>query len=138
MTFHYFDSVISCRVDIEDSSYPYFVAKHVMRALLSNNGYSDQLEKEPQILEALGEDCSYLYLLNDVMGIEVAQTFHLCVACLGTFLCILSVIHTFTYLPIGRRHVFNQKTLVKHSNVSTYGLGRHVVFAHIICLLSAL
>ncbi|KAL4238402.1 Adenylate cyclase type 10 [Mactra antiquata] len=66
--------VVSCRIELEDSSYPYFLACHVLRSLLDMKGYSEHIDKEPLLLEAIGPvDCEYLYVLNNVLGIQIEK-----------------------------------------------------------------
>ncbi|KAK3591572.1 hypothetical protein CHS0354_041619 [Potamilus streckersoni] len=60
--------VISCRPDLEDAAFPDLLASHIMRTLLTNAGFSNHVGQEPAILEALGQEKSYLYVLNDFLG----------------------------------------------------------------------
>ncbi|KAL3874935.1 hypothetical protein ACJMK2_037887, partial [Sinanodonta woodiana] len=60
--------IISCSPDLEDATFPNLLASHIMRTLLTNAGFSNHVGQETAILEALGQETSYLYLLNDFLG----------------------------------------------------------------------
>ena len=68
--------VVSCAVELHDSCVPYFLTGHIIRTLLTNCGYTLEVEQEQLLKEMLSEDfVPYLYLLNDVIGFEVILAF---------------------------------------------------------------
>lgn len=66
----FFTSVISCALRLQHLHIANCLSNYITHVMLSSSGFSDRIEKEPDLLSALsscGLD-SKLYLLNDILG----------------------------------------------------------------------
>ncbi|XP_052767837.1 adenylate cyclase type 10-like [Mya arenaria] len=64
--------IISCQIELEDSSCPFFLANHIMKSLLSHVDISEDVQKDPFLLNTIGvEQADYIYLLMDLFGVKL-------------------------------------------------------------------
>lgn len=65
--------VVSCALFLDDVTKPYFLAQLLLRLILTNAGFSEQLDEEVDIVKELQQNhlVKYLPLLKLIMGKEV-------------------------------------------------------------------
>jgi len=63
-------------VELEDTSFPYFVAGYILKTLLQNSGCIGDIANHPFLLKAIGaENHKYRYLLSDILGCKVKSVY---------------------------------------------------------------